>query len=148
MASGTALLLLLSLSRCLAAGRFGVKVSGWWADVDALVVLSPLRARWWLCITGTPDFTKVPCPKCGATVGSPCRSIGGRKIAAAYPQHGPCPRARREGPTVLAPRKDAANGRRVVQRRLSQALLSLGPPANPQPRLWPLQCSRNVREWP
>jgi hypothetical protein len=30
------------------------------------------------------DFTTVPCPKCGATAGSPCQSAGGNKIPAGY----------------------------------------------------------------
>jgi hypothetical protein len=30
-------------------------------------------------------FTNVPCPKCNAKVGQPCRSASGRKIAMRYP---------------------------------------------------------------
>jgi len=33
----------------------------------------------------SPNFKTVLCPRCGATVGSPCQSAGGRKMAAAYP---------------------------------------------------------------
>jgi len=34
------------------------------------------------------DFLTVACPKCGATVGAPCQSVGGRKVAALYPHVG------------------------------------------------------------
>jgi len=32
-----------------------------------------------------PNYKAVPCPKCGATAGSPCLSTGGLKMAAGYP---------------------------------------------------------------
>lgn len=33
----------------------------------------------------TADFKRVLCPRCGAEVGSACRSAGGRKLCALYP---------------------------------------------------------------